>query len=82
MQSYTHRNGWVDIMRTPILAATTHYEYYPMYVLTEESYQETIDLLVTHPDNIPPNTTKHNVSNTNELQRPMDPCHLADEVCA
>ena len=62
-REHTKRNdGWIDVMTTPILAAHVVYEYYPMYVLTDQSYQEILDTLVTHPDNIPVNTAQHNVS--------------------
>ena len=48
---YIYRDGWVDIMSTPILACTVRYEYFPMYVLTDYAYMEMMDELVNKPDN-------------------------------
>lgn len=40
-------------MTTPIVAVNVKYEYYPMYVLTEQAYMDMIDSLVNQPDNQP-----------------------------
>jgi len=39
-------------MSTPIMVVTAKYEYHPMYVLTDEAYQQLIDQLVNHPFNM------------------------------
>lgn len=47
------RAGWVDVMSTAIMAVSARYDYYPVYVLTEQAHMDIIDELVNDTDNQP-----------------------------